>query len=241
MSSTIRVGCCGFQKSQQVYYEHFKLVEIEQTFYKLPKLETVARWREHAPSDFIFTLKAWQLITHEPFSPTYRRMERGIPRVAWEQYGAFRPTPEVHEAWKRTYAAALELGAKVVVFQCPPWFDANQQNIENMRKFFSTIERGSLVCAWEPRGRWAEGKIKDLCSDLELIHCVDPFQNKSVTGSTGYFRMHGGPDYQHQHTDAELGQLRTWCEQFDEVYCLFNNVFLWEDAHRFKNILTPIK
>ena len=68
----VKVGCCGFPRGMKDYFSHFRLVEVQQTLYKMPKLETALRWRQQAPSDFEFTLKAWQLITHPATSPTYR-------------------------------------------------------------------------------------------------------------------------------------------------------------------------
>ncbi|HIC91498.1 MAG TPA: DUF72 domain-containing protein, partial [Syntrophaceae bacterium] len=71
----IKVGCCGFPKAKGIYYQQFKVVEIQQTFYQIPRVSTVQKWREEAPPDFEFTLKAWQLITHPSQSPTYRRLK----------------------------------------------------------------------------------------------------------------------------------------------------------------------
>jgi uncharacterized protein YecE (DUF72 family) len=61
----IKIGCCGFPVAQARYARHFPVVEVQQTFYQVPSLATLAGWRERLPSDFEFTLKAWQLITHE--------------------------------------------------------------------------------------------------------------------------------------------------------------------------------
>jgi uncharacterized protein YecE (DUF72 family) len=74
----IKIGCCGFAVSQQEYFKSFKLIEIQHTFYQLPLLKTAEKWRNSAPKDFEFTIKAWQLITHEPASPTYRRLREKI-------------------------------------------------------------------------------------------------------------------------------------------------------------------
>ncbi len=71
--SEVHVGCCGFPKAKNEYYRQFKTIELQFTFYRLPKLETVRKWREEAPEDFIFTMKAFQGITHTYFTPTYRR------------------------------------------------------------------------------------------------------------------------------------------------------------------------
>lgn len=47
------------------YSKHFNTVEIDSTFYSTPSEETVQRWREQTPEDFIFAAKAPQIITHE--------------------------------------------------------------------------------------------------------------------------------------------------------------------------------
>ena len=75
----IRVGCCGFPVKKETYYKTFSVVEIQQSFYQLPRIETGKRWKEETPRHFEFTMKAWQLITHEPSSPTYRRLRMAIP------------------------------------------------------------------------------------------------------------------------------------------------------------------
>jgi uncharacterized protein YecE (DUF72 family) len=96
----VHVGCCGFPGGMKYYFRQFKLVEIQRTFYKLPKLDTALKWRELAPSDFVFTLKASQLITHPATSPTYRRAGlNNIPAAKEGQYGFFKPTDELLQAW----------------------------------------------------------------------------------------------------------------------------------------------
>jgi uncharacterized protein YecE (DUF72 family) len=75
-----------------------------------------------------------------------------------------------------------------------------------------------------------------------LIHCVDPFVGAAMRGDPGfYYRMHGGADYSYQFSDADLAQLATLCLEQGNVYCLFNNVTMWDDALRFKEVLTEQK
>jgi uncharacterized protein YecE (DUF72 family) len=74
----IKIGCCGFAVSRQKYFQSFKLVEIQHTFYQLAQLKTAEKWCDSATEDFEFTIKAWQLITHEFTSPTYRRLREKI-------------------------------------------------------------------------------------------------------------------------------------------------------------------
>ncbi len=229
----IHIGCCGFQKARAVYFQHLALVEVQQTFYKPPDIETIRRWREEAPHGF-FTLKAWQLITHTPDSPTYRKAGLNIPIQARDRYGYFRPTDEVFEAWEHTREIATALGAPIVVFQCPARFTPTPEHKANLRAFFRRIKRGDLVLAWEPRGEWKDAEIATLCRDLDLVHCVDPFVRGPVTAALAYFRLHGIGGYRYHYSDADLAHLLNRCHIFETTYVLFNNVSMWDDALRFR-------
>ncbi len=132
----LKVGCCGFAKGMGQYFSQFQLVEVQQTFYKPPQVETALRWRKQAPPDFEFAIKAWQLITHPSSSPTYRKAGIDIPQGKENHYGFFRPTEEVLGAWHRTEEVAKALRAEVVLFQCPPRFREDEESVENMRAFF---------------------------------------------------------------------------------------------------------
>lgn len=233
----VKVGTCGFAMEQQEYYKTFPVVEIQQTFYKLPRLSTGARWRAGAPIGFEFTMKAWQLITHEPSSPTYRRLSKPIPPESKDRYGAFRPTEEVIEAWTQTRAFAEALGASIIVFQCPPSFTPTSEHIANLRDFFTSIDRTGWQAAWEPRGAWAADLIQGLCRELELIHVVDPLKEPSLYGAIRYYRLHGLTGYRYVHTDQDLERLKTVCKSDLPTYCLFNNLFMAEDAVRFRALL----
>lgn len=233
----IYVGCCGFPKGRAACFQHFPLVEVQQTFYKPPRPETARRWRQEAPPDFIFTLKAWQLITHPPTSPTYRRSGLSIPPDQRDRYGGFRPTPEVLEAWERTREVALALEAHIVVFQCPATFTPTPENIAAMRQFFSTVDRAGMRFAWEPRGPWEDETVAALCRDLDLIHCVDPFVRPPVTAGVAYFRLHGVGGYRYRFTDADLSRVLEWCRPFETAYVLFNNISMWEDGLRLQGQL----
>jgi uncharacterized protein YecE (DUF72 family) len=233
----IKVGTCGFAMRRQEYFRTFPVVEIQQSFYKLPRVTTGERWRADAPPGFEFTIKAWQLITHEPSSPTYRRLSKPIPTELKHRYGAFRPTEEVFEAWAQTRAFADALGATIIVFQCPPRFTPTAEHIANLRTFFSSIDRTGWQAAWEPRGVWSPDIIRGVCPELDLIHVVDPLKEAPLHGGIRYFRMHGLTGYRYLHTDQDLQRLRAACPPDQRTYCLFNNIFMAEDAVRFQALL----
>ena len=236
MRAEVKIGCCGFVMSQRGYFKLFNHLEIQQTFYQLPRLQTAEKWRYIAPSGFEYTMKVWQLITHETTSPTYRRLGKKIPASKAHRYGRFQPTAEVMEAWDRTAMFAGALGAKVVLFQCPASFRPNKVNVGNMKEFFARIDRQGLQLAWEPRGVWPAELIGELCQDLQLIHCVDPFKNSPVYGEFQYFRLHGITGYSYRYTDEDLQRLRIWVQE-KPTYLFFNNNRMKDDALRFIELI----
>jgi len=232
-----KVGCCGFGVARPKYFETFSLIEIQQTFYQPPKSDTVKRWRDEAPADFEFTLKAWQLITHEVSSPTYRRLKMRLSEKQRSQVGSFRWTEPVRRAWETTLEVARSLHADKLVLQCPASFAPTSENKDRMREFFSHVRLSNITCIWEPRGKWQNDEIAALCRELNLIHCVDPFKAEPVTGGLRYYRLHGTTGYRHEYSDKELLELIQRCARDAQTYFLFNNVSMWQDALRFKQLL----
>lgn len=234
----VKVGCCGFASSQKSYAELFPVVEVQQTFYQPPRLSTLERWRQEFPAEFEFTLKGWQLITHEGWSQTYRRLKRPLSEQERAQCGFFKDSVLVREAWATTYACALALRADLVLFQCPASFKPTTINLARMRAFFGSINRGELKLVWEPRGdAWPDSLVAALCKELDLIQAVDPFVRSSLTPHLNYYRLHGGPDYRHNFTEAELTALIKQLSPEAESYVLFNNVNMLQDAQRFQALL----
>lgn len=228
-ASMVKVGCCGFPKARGVYYERFHLVEVQQTFYKMPRLETGLKWREEAPTGFEFTLKASQIVTHPTTSPTYRRLGLAIPEERRNRYGFFQPTEEVHGALEKTIRFARVLRARVILFQCPASFRETPRSIADMERFFTPLKDREFLFAWEPRGGWNRETVRGLCADLGLIHCVDPFEADPLVGEPRYFRLHGGPGYRHVYTRQELETLARKLGG-GETYVLFNNIAMFDNA-----------
>jgi len=228
----VKVGCCGFPKPRSEYYRTLKIVEVQQTFYHPPRLETAEKWRAEAPADFEFTLKAWQLITHGPQSPTYRRLKLSWPAGRLSQCGSFKPTEEVLWAWEETRGIAAALRSRYIVFQCPASFQPSPENKENLKSFFKKARREDFRFIWEPRGKWEPQEIRAICRELDLIHGVDPFKKDPAFGKIRYFRLHGITGYRYRFSGEDLETLRQKC--LERSYCLFNNVNMWADALAFQ-------
>jgi uncharacterized protein YecE (DUF72 family) len=233
----VKIGCCGFSVGKNRYYETFPVIELQKTFYQPPQLTTVKKWREEAPPDFEFTLKAWQLITHPPTSPTYRRLKISIPEDKKDNYGFFRPTHEVFSAWKKIDQICQVLRVKIVVFQCPASFTPTREYRENLREFLGGVEKRDYTLVWEPRGPWREEDVTALCEELNLIHCVDPFKNRPLYGKIRYFRLHGRTGYRYRYTKEDLDQLKNMYSPDCSFYFMFNNVYMLEDAQRFQTMM----
>jgi uncharacterized protein YecE (DUF72 family) len=222
------------------YVREYSLVEVQQTFYEPPREVTMRRWREQAPPDFEFTIKAWQLITHDASSPTYRRVRSPLAETDRAEVGGFRASPPVLRAWQRTLDCAAILRATAILFQCPASFRPSEDNVDQLRTFFETIDRPSDVrLLWEPRGPWPSAVIAELCRDLSLIHVVDPFVATTVTPQQTYFRLHGISGARHVYTDDELEKLALMLPERPRLpaYVLFNNLPRVGDARRFRTIL----
>lgn len=258
-----RIGTSGFGIGREKYLQLFSCVEVQHTFYQPPAITTLERWRANAPPEFEFVLKAWQLITHDAKSPTYRRLKKKLSEDEKQEAGYFRPTAIVKEAWQVTLACAKALQAKTILFQCPASFKPNGENIDNLRKFFTCLTRsasqgGGFNLCWEPRGDWDRKVVLGLCKELNLWHVVDPFVSKSTTPDKIYFRLHGRSGWRYEYDEAELRELAQMISgaqteahatatgsssasasrlRIHEPYVFFNNVRMIQDAVRFQSIV----
>ncbi len=248
------VGCCGWSEGKARYFADFPAVEIQSTFYEPPSVALASKWRALAPDSFHFCVKAWQLITHTPTSPTYRRLKSKLSPDECELVGSFRQTEQVWLAWERTASIARVLRARVILFQCPASFKPERENVHNLRSFFSSIEREEFQFAWEPRGEWPAETVQQLCGDLSLIYCIDPFKAGSVppagiaadAANTGkiYWRLHGRSGYSYRYSDSDLNDLMKMLRKHTKnvngpAYVFFNNIWMKDDALKLRDLIAP--
>jgi len=226
----IKVGCCGFPTSMKRYFENYRLVELNSTFYEYPKLETVEGWREKAPGDFEFTVKAHQDISHKA------KMKLDETCI---------------KAFEKMKEICRTLNAKILLIQTPGSFRPDK--LGEAEKFFANINREDLTLVWETRGpEWEKPevveKLRQVLSSLNVVHVTDPFRVlPAYTGQIAYFRLHGlGEElYCYQYTDEELRRLSEIAKNFEAegktVYVLFNNLSMFEDGLRFMHYLSSGK
>jgi uncharacterized protein YecE (DUF72 family) len=242
---SVRIGLCGFTMSMKSYASHFPVVEIQSTFYEPPADTLLARWRQATSPALEFTMKVWQLVTHAASSPTYRRVKH--PPAPDAAPGGFRDSAAVAEGWQRSVECAHVLAATGLLFQCPASFAPTPDHVGAMRRFFERIRRPRARLLWEPRGKaWVEQRetARALCTDLDLVHVVDPFVTPPAKGRAVYWRLHGLGGARHAYTDDELRDLHALlvrAEPAGPAYVLFNNLPRVGDAQRFAALVAAVR
>jgi uncharacterized protein YecE (DUF72 family) len=144
--ANVRIGCSGwiyrswkddfYPKGcpQRRWLEHYasrlNTVEVNSTFYRLPKREAVAEWVRRTPEDFVFTVKASRYLTHVR---RLRDMDQGVQRF-WERIEPLAGSPKMgpvlwqlpanfHRDDDRLGAALWQLppGRHAFEFRHPSW------------------------------------------------------------------------------------------------------------------------
>jgi uncharacterized protein YecE (DUF72 family) len=167
------------------YSGRLSTVEINNTFYRMPKESVLTSWAEQVPGDFVFALKAPQIITH-------------LKRL--------RDVFEETEYLFRTLSV-LERKLGPVLFQFPKSFRANRAALED----FLSLIPADRACAFEFRNpSWLDDPILDLLRERESSLCIadtdeNPANQIVGTAPWGYLRLRRS-DY----TDADLSQ---WLER----------------------------
>jgi len=237
--TTVRVGTCGFPIRRERILRELDAVEIQSTFYRVPRVESAETLREQAPDRFVFCVKAWQGITHPPTSPTYRRARLSVPEELRDRYGGFRTSEEVMEGYARLIEYARALDAAVLLFQTPRSFGPSEEHEERAVGFLHMASREMRV-AWEPRG-WPEEAVRRVIRRVWVVHVVDPFADRPVTRKEVYFRLHGSPPgdrrYYHNYSRRDLAALRRFVgDRHGHVF--FNNITMFDDAVSFREMLS---
>jgi uncharacterized protein YecE (DUF72 family) len=229
---TFAVGCCGFIGPRDEYFAHLSLVEVQETFFAPVRAATLRRWRSEAEDDFCFSIRAWQVITHEPPRGGYPRLPADA-ELDLRECGLLRPTATVLRAYERTAEAARELDACAIVFETPVNFTPTAANRENMKAFFSTIDRGDALLVWHPQGVWSDGEVRRICADLDLVPATTLVAPDEPPAAARYYRLKA-PRY----SEDELERLADEMLETEVALCVFGNGSAFADAQRLQALLS---
>ncbi len=222
--SRVRIGCSGFSYPDwrgifypeklphrewfSYYCSVFQTVELNVTFYRLPREAAFDRWQRESPTDFAFCLKGSRFVTH-------------LKRLL-----------EPREPVDLFFRNSLRLGEKLkaVLWQFPPSFKASPARL---KRFLMILDAYPVRNTLEFRNEtWMDEKIFDLCRDHNVSLCMadwPPFlDDLPVTADFVYIRRHGETgSYDRKYSRTELKRdaqlIAHHADAGRDVFIYFNN------------------
>ena len=189
------------------YADHFDTVEINNSFYRLPRPATVEGWRDQAPPHFCYAVKANRYLTQAL------------------------KLKDCEEPMKRMMASFRHFGPTLgpVLFQLPPNFGINLERLES----FLHILPPDISAVFEFRhASWHADAVYTLLDDHGAGLCVHDMPGSAsprlAVGSTAYVRFHGtNGKYAGHYSEAALREWADWMRDQSRadraVWAYFNN------------------
>jgi uncharacterized protein YecE (DUF72 family) len=200
------------------YTQKLHTVEINSSFYHLPREKTFEKWSATVPNDFIFSVKASRYITH------------------------VKKLNDPEEPVKKFIDAAKCLNEKLgpILFQLPPNLNFNN---EKFCDFINVLpDKYRYTFEFRNSSWWNEITLK-LLEENNLSFCIfelgELASPKEVTADFVYVRLHGHEEkYRGSYTKRLIAG---WVKDFKkmsmegkDVYCYFDND---EGAYAAKNAI----
>jgi uncharacterized protein YecE (DUF72 family) len=170
------------------YGEHFRAVEINNTFYRMPSVPRLQAWADEVPPDFRFVLKASQRITHQ------RRLLDADEDVGF----------------LLDVAATLQQRLGAVLFQLPPNLKKDAGRLDAFLALLPPQHRAALEFR---HPSWFDDEVFALLHAHRAALCIADAEGTLevpwvATADWGYLRLRR-PDY----GDAAL---KAWAKQVQE-------------------------
>lgn len=206
------------------YCERFDTVELNNSFYHLPKQSSLESWRDSTPPGFCLAAKGSRFLTH---MKKLKDPEQGLKK--------FLDAIEV-----------LEHKLGPILFQLPPNWDLD---LERLANFFSFLPREHRYAFEFRNPSWSVPEAYDLLARHNIAYCIfhlsgahSPIQ---VTADFAYVRLHGpGGKYQGSYSDEALMEwverIGKWQRELKTIYVYFDNDeagYAAQDALRLKELL----
>lgn len=189
------------------YAQHFDTVEINSSFYRLPKAETFDAWREQAPAGFRYAVKANRFITQA------------------------KKLKDCDEPLARMIAAARHLGATLgpILYQLPPTLHLDLDRLEAFLKLLPS----DLTHVFEFRDKsWYIEATRALLDRFDAGFVAHDFPGQAsprwIAGEIVYVRFHGGRGkYVGRYPEKALLDWSDWLtrqtRESRPVWAFFNN------------------
>lgn len=182
------------------YGKTLPAVEINNTFYRMPRREMLSGWAEQVPEDFRFVLKAPRRITHK------EKLKDSGESV-------------------RYFAGAAEaLGPRLgaLFFQLPPWL---RGDAELLARFLDEVPEGPRITFEFRHASWGEAPIRELMSErgVAWVHVDEGGGDPAELVATTRFTMLRlrAPGYEEGQLSAWIARVREL--EVDEAYVFFKH------------------
>jgi len=214
------------------YSKHFSTVEINYSFYHSPKINTFENWGKAVPENFLFAVKVNRFITH-------------IKRLKG-----------IELAWKNFLGNAMALKEKLgpLLFQFPPSFHADSENLERVKGFLqyqAELKVRNVRLAFEFRHKtWCNEETYSLLKRYNVAWVIADSSRYpkavAVTADFIYLRMHGPKElFSSKYAEHEMktlaNKIKEWLSQQHDIYVYFNNDFHGFAVENAKELFSFIK
>jgi uncharacterized protein YecE (DUF72 family) len=151
------------------YATQFPVVEVDSTYYGIPKPEAVAAWVAGTPPGFTFDVKSFALFTNHPTRPLNLPpdLREDLPAKLREKknlYLEHLPDEIVDGCWERFRAALepLRQAGKLtaVFFQFPPWFLPSSRSLAYVEQCQERMH-GFQVAVEFRKPEWLDPRHRD--------------------------------------------------------------------------------
>lgn len=176
------------------YAERLPAVEINNTFYRIPRQHLLATWRDAVPPGFAFVLKASQSITH------FRRLANATEPVGW------------------FFDNARVLGDRLgpVLFQLHPTM---KKDAARLNEFLAILPPGTRAALEFRHQSWLDEEVYDVLRTHGAALCTVHGEAQDTplvrTADWGYLRLRDA-SYSDSATDSWIDSIRaaSWQEAF---------------------------
>jgi uncharacterized protein YecE (DUF72 family) len=182
------------------YATRFSTLEINNTFYRLPKESVLTQWASQVPDGFTFAIKASQKITH------YTRLKAESESM-------------VQFLLKNTATLGEKMGP--ILFQLPPNLKKDVPRLQNFLSYLPENRRYTFEFRHES---WFDEDVFSVLRDRDIAMCVSESAELSCpvvcTATWGYLRLHK--------LDYTLDGLAEWAKRvtaqnWKDVYVYFKH------------------
>jgi uncharacterized protein YecE (DUF72 family) len=182
------------------YAERFATVEVNNTFYRLPRESVLRGWAERVPDGFTFALKASQRITHRA-----------------------RLKETAGEALDYLLRTAHALGDRLgpILFQLPPNMKCDP---DRLAAFLARVPAGTRAAFEFRHPSWVCGEVLDLLRAHDVALCVSSTDEDETpfhaTAGYGYLRL--------RKEAYDPGELGVWAakiraQRWSDAYVFFKH------------------